>query len=423
MKRTATARVLTRYLSFVLLAVSSLSAWAAQPIKLALIEGLSGPFGNTGAAVVRNLTLAIEDVNARGGVNTAQGKRPLQLVQYDSQSNNEAALSALQAAVQDGASFILQGNSSATAAALIDAINKNNKRDPEHRVLFLNYAAVEPALTNDRCSFWHYRFDAHADMRMTALMDVLRADQDVHSVYLIGQDYSFGRAVVSEARRQLQSKRSDIKVVGEDLHPIGKIKDFLPYISKIKASGAQAVITGNWGNDLTLLVKAARDGGFQGKFYTFYGNALGVPAAIGDAGVDRVVAVAEWMPNAPGAQSEAFYKRFLKRFPDPSQDYAHLRMHMMVQALAGAVEKAGSTDAVAVGKALENARVSLAGQTGAMREQDHQFQQPLMVAIMQRKGTPGVSFGVEGTDYGFKIIRRLASEQVSMPTNCDMQRP
>ena len=423
MKRTATARVLTRYLSFVLLALSSLSAWAAQPIKLALIEGLSGPFGNTGAAVVRNLTLAIEDVNARGGVNTVQGKRPLQLVQYDSQSNNEAALSALQAAVQDGASFILQGNSSATAAALIDAINKNNKRDPEHRVLFLNYAAVEPALTNDRCSFWHYRFDAHADMRMTALMDVLRADQDVHSVYLIGQDYSFGRAVVSEARRQLQSKRSDIKVVGEDLHPIGKIKDFLPYISKIKASGAQAVITGNWGNDLTLLVKAARDGGFQGKFYTFYGNALGVPAAIGDAGVDRVVAVAEWMPNAPGAQSEAFYKRFLKRFPDPSQDYAHLRMHMMVQALAGAVEKAGSTDAVAVGKALENARLSLAGQTGAMREQDHQFQQPLMVAIMQRKGTPGVSFGVEGTDYGFKIIRRLAPEQVSMPTNCDMQRP
>lgn len=423
MNRTATARALTRFLFLVFFALGSLSAWSAQPIKLALIEGLSGPFGNTGAAVVRNLTMAIEEVNARGGVNTAQGKRPLTLLQYDSKSNNEAALTALQAAVQDGASYILQGNSSATATALIEAINKHNKRDPAHRVLFLNYAAVEPSLTNDRCSFWHYRFDAHADMRMTALMEVLRADQDVRSVYLIGQDYSFGRAVVSEARRQLQSKRSDIQVVGEDLHPIGKIKDFLPYISKIKASGAQAVITGNWGNDLTLLVKAARDGGFQGKFYTFYGNALGAPAAIGEAGVDRVVAVAEWMPNASGTQSEAFYKRFLKRFPDPTQDYAHLRMHMMIQALASAIEKAGSTDAIAVGKALENAQVTLAGQTGAMREQDHQFQQPLMVAVMQRKGSPGVSFGVEGTDYGFKIIKRMAPEQVSMPTNCEMQRP
>ena len=423
MNRTATARAWTRLLCLVFLALGSFSAWSAQPIKLALIEGLSGPFGNTGAAVVRNLTMAIEEVNARGGVNTTQGKRPLALLQYDSKSNNEAALTALQAAVQDGASYILQGNSSATATALIEAINKHNKRDPAHRVLFLNYAAVDPSLTNDRCSFWHYRFDAHADMRMTALMEVLRADQDVRSVYLIGQDYSFGRAVVSEARRQLQSKRSDIQVVGEDLHPIGKIKDFLPYISKIKASGAQAVITGNWGNDLTLLVKAARDGGFQGKFYTFYGNALGAPAAIGEAGVDRVVAVAEWMPNASGTQSEAFYKRFLTRFPDPTQDYAHLRMHMMIQALASAIEKAGSTDAVAVGKALENAQVTLAGQTGAMREQDHQFQQPLMVAVMQRKGSPGVPFGVEGTDYGFKIIKRLAPEQVSMPTNCEMQRP
>ena len=423
MNRTATVRVLTRFCSPLLAVFMGLNAWAAQPIKLALIEGLSGPFGNTGAAVVRNLSMAIEDVNARGGVATTQGKRPLQLVQYDSQSNNEAALSALQAAVQEGASFILQGNSSATAAALIDAINKNNQRDPAHRVLFLNYAAVDPALTNDRCSFWHFRFDAHADMRMTALMEVLRADKDVHSVYLVGQDYSFGRAVVSEARRQLQSKRSDIRVAGEDLHPIGKIKDFLPYISKIKASGAQAVITGNWGNDLTLLIKAARDGGYNGKFYTFYGNALGVPAAIGDAGVGRVVAVAEWMPNAPGAQSQAFYKRFLQRFPDPAQDYAHLRMHMMIQALSSAIEKAGSTDAVAVGRALEHAQIKLAGQTGVMREQDHQFQQPLMVAIMQRKGEQGVPFGVEGTDYGFKIIKRLSPEQVSMPTNCDMQRP
>ncbi len=111
MNRTATARVWTRLLCLAFLALGSFSAWSAQPIKLALIEGLSGPFGNTGAAVVRNLTMAIEEVNARGGVNTAQGKRPLALLQYDSKSNNEAALTALQAAVQDGASYILQGNS------------------------------------------------------------------------------------------------------------------------------------------------------------------------------------------------------------------------------------------------------------------------------------------------------------------------
>jgi branched-chain amino acid transport system substrate-binding protein len=91
---------------------------------------------------------------------------------------------------------------------------------------------------------------------------------------------------------------------------VGRVKDFAPYAVKIKASGAQAVITGNWGNDLTLLVKAAREVGLMAASFTFYGNALGAPAAIGDAGVGKVVAVADWLPNVPGAQSEAFYRSF-----------------------------------------------------------------------------------------------------------------
>ncbi len=95
---------------------------------------------------------------------------------------------------------MLQGNSSATAAVLIEAINKHNERDPARRVLFLNYSAVDPILTNEKCSFWHFRFDAHADMRMAALMEVIRADKGLQGVYLIGQDYSFGQAVLREAR-------------------------------------------------------------------------------------------------------------------------------------------------------------------------------------------------------------------------------
>ena len=297
----------------------SWGAGAAQPpIKLALIESLSGPFANTGEAVHRNLVWALERVNHRGGVELADGARGLVLERYDSKGQNEEALLALRMAIDDGARIILQGNSSSTAAALIEAIQKHNERDPARRVLFLNYSAVDPILTNERCSFWHFRFDAHADMRMAALMSVLKADRDVKKVYLIGQDYSFGQAVLREAKRQLQAQRPDAQLVGEELHPMGRVKDFLPYATKIKASGAQAVITGNWGNDLTLLVKAAREVGYEGKFYTFYGNALGAPAAMGEAGVGRVVAVADWLPNVPGAASENFYKAFRQRFPKPS---------------------------------------------------------------------------------------------------------
>ncbi|MEY2617401.1 MAG: hypothetical protein RL522_403 [Pseudomonadota bacterium] len=399
------------------------SAPTSAPLRIALIESLSGPFANTGEAVIRNLAWAIERVNQRGGVRVAGSASPLALERYDSKGQAEEALSALRAAIDDGARIVVQGNSSAVAAALIDAIHKHNERDPQRRVVFLNYSAVDPILTNEKCSFWHFRFDAHADMRMAALMRVLKDDRAVESVYLIGQDYSFGQAVLREARRQLAAQRPDLKIAGEELHPLGRVKDFLPYAAKLKASGAQAVITGNWGNDLTLLVKAAREVGYDGKFYTFYGNALGVPAAIGDAGVGRVIAVADWLPNLPGAQNEAFYRAFRQRFPKPQDDYVHMRMQLMVEALAQSIERAGSAEAGAIANALERARPELFGARGTMRATDHQFQQPLVVGVMDRQGAPGVKFDVEGSGYGFRVVQVVSPEDAQLPTTCRMIRP
>ncbi len=417
---------------WLMLAAAGACAQTAPPIKLALIEGLSGANANGGEAVYRNILWAVERVNARGGVKlSSAAAAPMVLERYDSKGQTEEALSSLRAAIDSGARFILQGNSSATASALVDAINKHNEREPAKRVVFLNYSAVDPALTNDKCSFWHFRFDAHSDMRMAALMDVMREDRTVKSVYLIGQDYSFGQAVLREARRQLAVQRPDITVVGEELHPMLRIKDFLPYAQKIKSSGAQAVITGNFSADLTLLVKAAKDAGFEGKFYTFYGNALGAPAALGEAGVGKVLAVADWLPNVQGAASEAFYKSFRTRFPRADDDYVHMRMQLMVEALAQSVEAAaranptavGVPDPMAVALELERARVTLGGQSGAMRAADHQFQQALVVGQMERQGAPGVRFDVEGSGFGFKVIKTLSAAQAEQASTCKMVRP
>lgn len=400
-----------------------------EPIRLAMIEGLSGPFANTGEAVFRNLVWATERVNERGGVAWPGGARPLVIERMDSKGQTEEAITALRGAIDRGIRIVLQGNSSAVAAGLIDTINKHNERDPARQVVFLNYSAVEPALTNEKCSFWHFRFDAHADMRMSALMGVIREDKALKSVYLIGQDYSFGHAVLAEARRQLAAQRPDVKIVGDELHPMARVKDFLPYATKIKASGAQAVLTGNWGNDLTLLIKAAREVGFDGRFYTFYGNALGAPAAMGDAGIGKVVAVADWFPNVPGAASESFYRSFRQRFPNPADDYVHMRMQLMIDALAQALARSaprdGSTalNAKAIALALEQAEVSLGGHTGRMRAADHQFQQSLAVAVMDRAGTAGVPFDVEGSGYGFRVIRQLSAAQAEVPHRCNMIRP
>lgn len=388
-----------------------------------MIEGLSGGNANGGEAVFRNIFWAIERVNQRGGVRTRQGLRQLALDRYDSKGQIEEALSAFRSAVDAGARVIVQGNSSAVAAALIDAVNRHNEREPDKRVVFLNYSAVDPILTNEKCSFWHFRFDAHADMRMAALMSVLRDDKAVKSAYLIGQDYSFGQAVLREARRQLGLQRPDVQIVGDELHPLLRIKDFAPYASKIKASGADAVITGNFSSDLTLLVKAAREVGFDGQFYTFYGNALGAPAAMGEAGIGKVVAVADWLPNVPARPSEEFYRSFRQRYPKPADDYVHMRMQLMIEALAQAIEKAGTAEALPLALALETVDVRFAGWGGLMRAADHQFQQPLVVGLMDRQGAPGVQFDVEGSGYGFRVIRQFTPPRVEMPHSCKMVRP
>ena len=393
------------------------------PVRIALIESLSGAFANTGEAVFRNLVWATERVNARGGVKLADGTHNLVVERYDNKGQNEESLAALRSAIDDGVTVIAQGNSSSVAAALIDAINKHNEREPSRRVLFLNYSAVDPILTNEKCSYWHFRFDAHADMRMAALMDVFKDDKAIKKVYLIGQDYSFGQAVLREGRKQIAAQRPDVQIVGDELHPIGRVKDFIPYAVKIKSSGAQAVLTGNWGNDLTLLIKAAKEVGYEGKFYTFYGNALGVPAALGDAGVGKVIAVADWFPNTPGAASENFYQSFRQRFPRPQDDYVHMRMQLMVETLAQSLEKAGSSEAAAVAAQMEKAAVNFSGFKGAMRAADHQFQQPLAVALMGKQGTPGVKFDVEGSGYGFRVIKAISAQRAEQPTSCQMIRP
>lgn len=404
----------------------------SAPIRLALIEGLSGPIGHTGEAVFRNLLWATERVNARGGVKLPGGNRPLAIERFDSKGQVEDALLGFRMALDAQIPVIMQGNSSAVASALIEAVSRHNERQPQQQVLFLNYSAVDPILTNERCNFWHFRFDAHADMRMAALMQVIKDDHQLKRAYLIGQDYSFGQAVVREARRQLVQQRPDVQIVGEELHPMSRVRDFLPYMTKIKAAGADAVITGNWGNDLTLLVKAAREVGFEGKFYTFYGNALGAPAAMGDAGIGQVIAVADWFPNMPTAESAAFYKAFRQRFPRPQDDYVHMRMQLMMEALVQAIELAAKAPGaplgrlpttLAIARELEKADVSLAGQRLTMRAADHQAQQPLIVSVMDRQGAQGVPFDVEGSGYGFRVIRQIEARAAEMPHTCQMARP
>ncbi len=402
---------------------SSPEASALEPITLAFIEALSGPFANAGESVQRNLQFAIEQVNLKGGVKLPDGRHLLALKSFDSKQENDVALNHLQAAMAEKIGFVLQGNSSAVAAALIGGLNKHNQRYPDRRALFLNYSAVDPALTGAQCSFWHFRFDAHAGMRMNALTDVIKTDRSVKKIFLIGQDYSFGKQVLALAKDDLGRKRPDVQIVGDILHPVGKVKDFAPYVESIRASGADTLITGNWGNDLTLLVRALHDYKLKVNLYTFYGNSLGAPAAIGEAGVGVVRAVAEWHPNANTPNSNTRFNLFKQKYPDPKQDYFHLRMQIMIDMLVRAIEQAQTTDALAVAKILEGMSVDEGFYRAQMRASDHQLLQALIVMQMEKKDGKTIKNDVEGSGYGFSTQFALSAEQSALPTDCLMVRP
>lgn len=388
-------------------------------IKIGYIDPLSGPFANVGAHGLRELQLVVEEINRRGGV---MGGREFEIVPLDGKANPQESLIAFRQLVDQEVKFMFQGNSSAVAGALTDAVAKHNERNPDSAMIYFNYAAVDPALTNDRCNFWHFRFDADADMKMQALTDMMKAKPSIKKIYLINQDYAFGHAVTKAARAMLTSKRPDIEIVGDDLHPLGKIKDFAPYIAKINASGADTVITGNWGADLALLVRAGRDAGLKVDYYTYYAGVVGGPAAIGDAGIDRVKQVTMWHVNVGGEESDSLVERYRARFPDANDDFFFLTLQHAMELLVQAIEKTATTDPLAIALALEGARYQ--GITGEVwvREDNHQLLQPLYVSTLKKLGE-GVKYDVERTGMGPKTDFRIEAADTALSTSCRMKRP
>jgi branched-chain amino acid transport system substrate-binding protein len=407
---------------FLWMVMSSLAATAPaqDSIKIAFIEGLSGPFANVGEIGLRHYQIATEAVNARGGV---LGGIKFEMVSFDSKTNPQEALLVLRQAIDQGIHYIAQGNGSSVALALADGVAKLNARNPGKSVVFLNYAAVDPALTNDKCTFWHFRFDADGDMKMRALTNYMATRKGIKKVYLINQDYSFGQAVAKSARTMLNAKRPDVEIVGDDLHPLGKVKDFSPYVAKIKATGADSVITGNWGNDLALLVKAGKDAGLKVDYYTYYAGAASVVTAIGDAGVGHVKQVTTWHANIGGKGAAEHTVAYRARFPDVRDDVYFSSVRVAIDALALAMEKAKSADPAKVARAMEGLKLEDDSGEVTIRADNHQLIQPLYVSTLVRANGKDVKFDVEKTGLGFRTDARIEGKDTVMPTTCKMQRP
>ena len=389
---------------------------SAEVVKVAFIEPLSGPF----AAVGQNLLRSWQFMAELGRQGKWAGDDSIEVVPLDSKGTPQEALTQLKAAIDQGIRYVTQGSGSGVGLALIDAINKHNERNPGQEIVYLNYGSLDPDMTNSKCSFWHFRFDANSDMKMEAVTTVLAKDQAIKKVYIIGQNYAFGQQVSRAAKDYLARKRPDIQIVGDDLHPIGQVKDFSPYVAKIMASGADAVITGNFGPDLTLLVRAAKDAGLRASFYTYNAGTTGAPTAIGATGADRVKAVFYWHPNNETFSGREIVEAFKKKYND---DYYMMATYSVVSMLSKAVKESRSTNPVKVAYAMEGMKIKSLNGEVEMRKTDHQAQQPLYIATWTKLNGKDVKYDQESTGYGWRTDQKVDSYVASQPTSCQMGRP
>ena len=388
----------------------------SEKVRVAVIDPLSGAFAPNGENKFHSFQMIAELANKEQWA----GDNTIEYVEFDNKGSPQESLSVLKTVIDQGFRYITQGESSAVALALVDALNKHNERNPGAEVVFLNNAAVDPDLTNGKCSFWHFRFDANSDMKMEALTTFMAPDTSIKKVYIIGQNYSHGMHVSRAAKENLKRKRPDVQIVGDDLHPIGTVKDFSPYVAKIKATGADTVITGNWGADLALLIKAAKDADLRVNFYTYYGATTGVPTAMGAAGANRVKNINYWTPNNEGFVGKELVDAFKLRYRD---DFYRAATYSVTAMLAQAIKSARSTDPTKVAFALEAMKTKSLNGEVTMRKSDHQLLQPMYISTWVKTNGADVRYDQENTGFGWKTNQKLSAETMNQPSTCEMKRP
>ena len=403
-----------------LLAAAGASHAQQATYKIAYIDPLSGPFANVGELMLMHTQYAIEDINAKGGV---LGGTKLQLLQFDSKLSAQESQSALQAAIDQGAKAIVTGGSgSSVVTALVQSVTRWNQRNPGKELIVLNHSSIDPEMTGKACSFWHFQTEANTAMKMKALANYIKKTPDVKKVYLLNQDYAHGKQWASYGRQLVGLARPDIQFVGETLHPIGKVKDFAPYIANVKQSGADSVITGNWGQDMTLLLKAAGDAGYDLRYFNHSaGSVPGTVTAVSQARLGQLTWVAEWHPGeADTPKVDALAKAYKAK---TGKDFLAPRIDMTPRLLAAAINKAGSTDTVKVAHALEDLNFDSVVGPVRMRAEDHQLLLPQVVNTIVPVDGKTVKTGWEGTNYGFRTDAVYTGNELAQGTECKMVRP
>ncbi len=413
---------------YIILAFASIFLTACEkketkgPIKIASIEPLSGPYASVGQDLVDSLKYWADVTNKNGGVLNG---RMIEIIPMDNAMKAEKTTELLRKAIDEGIRFITQGGGSSHALNIIKQLEKYNARNPGKEVLFLNNSAVTTSFTNEHCTFYHFRFDSNVDMKVAGLISHMSNDSDIKKVYLFNQNYVYGQTFQKTANRFLKEKAPNIEIVGDELiQPFGKVQDFNPYISKIKLSGADTVLTGNWGPDAYRFVNALADSGVKVKLFGIY---ISQPSGISAMGKNLlhndVVVVKEFNPtntNSPDWYKKLDSDHLEKADFTPDAD----RFRFMFEMFKEAIEKAKSLDPKEIAYALEGMEgKSVDGGRIYMRKDDHQIHFDMQALLVSSSSGKPIMY--RGIDSGMSYVKvgDIPMEDITLNTSCEMKRP
>ncbi|WP_302172775.1 ABC transporter substrate-binding protein [uncultured Hydrogenophaga sp.] len=383
-------------------------------VRLACIDPLTGPAADVG----RNSLRTWQFLSERLGAEANPAGLRFQVAGFDNKGSPQESLHALRAAIDQGFRVILQGNGSGVAATLAAAIERHNERFPERGVVFLNYAAMDPALTRERCSFWHFRIDPDTAMKTQAMATFLAQDTPWRRVALFNQNYAHGQQVSSWFRRKVDELGGGLQVVSDDLHPAFVMRDYIPWVRRLQASGAQVLVTGNWGVDLLRLIEAMQSEGLDMPVFGYYTHLSGVPTLLASGKRTMpVLQVGASHTNQPGPLAPLM-QAFRARFRD---DLVVTSAYDGLVLLAQAMARAGSSSATDLARQMSGMTFDGFDGPVTLRSGDHQLQKGLYINRWQR--TDSVHpFGAEGTDHTFAPVRHFDGVAVSQPAQCGMVR-
>ncbi len=412
-------KIIVLFLTFLLFSCGKEEA--KGPIKIAAIEPLSGPYGAIGQDLIEQLKFQASIINNQGGVLDG---RKIEIVPLDNGMKAEKTTEQLRKAIDSGIRYITQGVGSSHALNIIKQLEKHNNRNPGKEVLYLNNSAVTTSFTNELCTFFHFRFDANVDMKVAALVTYIAKDKDVKKVYLLNQDYVYGQTFQKAANRFLSQRAENVKVVGDELIvPFGKVLDFTPYVSKIKASGADTVLTGNWGPDATRLIAAVAESGIKIKFYTIY---AGIPSAINQLGkkslVNPVLQVTESHENDP-TMPDWLIEHDKNFFEYAKKSHYNDRIRFMMEMFAEAINSAQSAEPYPVAFALENVKGRSAHGEVIMRKLDHQAHFDMVISHVSKDVEKPFIYNGENYELAYETDGWIDKDDLTLESSCQMKRP